>query len=318
MMEAYDRYRDLPAKARGAAIAMGNFDGLHCGHRAVIDSARTAAKTLHAPLGVAVFNPHPKQFFAPGAPAEHLQSDAARARMLDALGVDLLYRLPFERSMSLMDDRAFVRDVLVDGLGIRHVSVGADFHYGRNRVGDAASLRAFGDEYGFGVAIVDLFGENGEKYSSTAVRRALKAGDVHTAAHILGRPWSMEGLVLRGDQRGRTIGVPTANLALDDYVRPRFGVYAGHGRIDGKGPALPGVINIGKRPTVGGEEERLEIHLFDFAGDLYGRMLEVTLEHFLRDEKKFASLDALKEQIAKDMDQARALLQRTAKVDRAG
>ncbi len=318
MMEIYDQYRNLPQTARGAAIAMGNFDGVHMGHRKVIDSARAAARRLDAPLGVAVFNPHPKQFFAPSAPAEQVQSDAARARLLQELGVDILYRLPFERSMSLMDDRAFVRDVLVDGLGVRHVSVGADFHYGRNRVGDAQSLRAFGEEYGFDVAIVDLYGEQGEKYSSTAVRRALKEGDVHTAAHILGRPWSVEGLVLRGAQRGRTIGVPTANLALGDYVRPRFGVYAGHARIDGKGPALPGVINVGKRPTVDGAEERLEIHLFDFAGDLYGRTLEVTLEHFLRDEKKFDSLDALKAQIARDMKQARALLHNTAKVDRTG
>ncbi len=317
-MEVYDQYRNLPARARGAAIAMGNFDGLHLGHQKVIDSARAAARKLDAPLGVAVFNPHPKQFFAPGAPAERLQSDAARARQLQDLGVDILYRLPFERSMSLMDDRAFVRDVLVDGLGVRHVSVGADFHYGRNRVGDAASLRAYGEEYGFDVAIVDLFGKGHEKYSSTAVRRALKEGDVVTAAHILGRPWSVEGLVLRGDQRGRTIGVPTANLALGDYVRPRFGVYAGHARIDGKGPPLPGVINVGKRPTVDGAEERLEIHLFDFAGDLYGRRLEVSLEHFLRDEKKFDSLDALKTQIAADMDEARRLLHNTAKVDRAG
>ncbi len=317
-MTPFDRYRDIPDAARGAAIAMGNFDGVHLGHQIVIQSAAETAKKLDKPMGVAVFNPHPRRFFQPGGAPELLQSDVARARFLESLGVDYLFALPFDRTMSLMDDRAFVRDVLVDGLGISHVSVGADFHYGRDRVGDAQSLARFGDDYDFSVDIVGLQGENGGKYSSSSIRAALKAGDPQKAASILGRPWSMEGLVVRGEQRGRTIGVPTANLSLTDYVRPRFGVYAGRARIDGQGPALPGVINVGVRPTVDGSEERLEIFLFDFAGDLYGRTLEVSLERFIRDEKKFASFDDLKIQIANDIETARTLISQDIEVDRAG
>ncbi len=316
-MDIFDHYKNLPQNARGASVAMGNFDGVHRGHRVVMASARRHAQAANTPFGVAVFNPHPRRFFQPGVAAEQLQSDSARAAMLDDMGVDVLYALPFDRAMSLMDDETFVRDVLVDGLGVKHVSVGADFHYGKDRVGDAASLTRFGKKYGFGVDIVALEGGKAEKFSSSAVRSALKTGDPVEAARILGRPWSMEGLVMRGDQRGRTIGVPTANLSLHDYVRPRFGVYAGRARIDGAGPALPGVINVGVRPTVDGAEERLEIHLFDFAGDLYGRTLEVTLEHFLRDEKKFNGLEALKAQISKDMDNARTCLEKSAEVDRS-
>ncbi len=321
-MQIFDQYTDIPQAARGTAIAMGNFDGVHRGHQLVIKSAAQAAQKLGVPLGVAVFKPHPKQFFQPGSAPEQVQSDAARARTLEALGVDYLFVLPFDRTMSLMDDETFVRDVLVKGLGISHVSVGADFHYGRDRVGDTASLQRYGKAYGFGVDIVGLDGEAEEKFSSSAIRAALKAGEPEKAAKILGRPWTMEGLVERGEQRGRTIGVPTANLSLNDYVRPRFGVYAGRARIDGRGAALPGVINVGVRPTVDGAEERLEIYLFDFAGDLYGRMLEVSLEHFIRDEKKFSGLEALKAQIAEDIETARTFLERdqevNREVDRAG
>lgn len=318
MIEVFDRFTDLPGAARGAAIAMGNFDGVHIGHRRVIESAKTAAHAHNCPVGVAVFNPHPRRFFQPGIALERLQSDGARARLLGQMGVNALYALPFDRTMSLMDDRGFVRDVLVQGLGVRHVSVGADFHYGRDRIGDATSLRHFGEEYGFSVDIVPLKGDGtDEKYSSTAVRRALKEGEATLAAQILGRPWTIEGLVERGEQRGRTIGIPTANLSMGDYVRPRYGVYAGHARIDAQGTALPGIINIGVRPTVDGTEERLEIYLFDFAGDLYGRVLEVSLEGFIRDEQKFAGLEALKAQINEDIEQARAMLAKTTKVDRA-
>ncbi len=321
-MQTFDHYINIPKDARGAAIAMGNFDGVHLGHQVVIESAAKAAQKLKAPLGVAVFNPHPRRFFQPGSAPERLQSDAARARLLEERDVSFLFALPFDRSMSMMDDRAFARDVLVDGLGVSHVSVGADFHYGRDRVGDTKSLQILGKEYGFDVSVVDLEGGGAEKYSSSAVRRALKEGDVAQVTHILGRRWCIEGLVMRGEQRGRTIGVPTANLSLGDYVKPRFGVYAGRARIEAKGAFLPGVINIGVRPTVDGVEARLEIYLFDFAGDLYGRTLEVSLEHFIRDEQKFSGLDELKAQIAKDIGTARDLLERDSKVngevDRAG
>jgi riboflavin kinase / FMN adenylyltransferase len=316
-MQIFEHYSDIPQTARGAAIAMGNFDGVHLGHQVVINSAKKAAQKLGVPLGVAVFNPHPRKFFQPGSAPDRLQSDAARARALEAMGVDFLYALPFDRAMSLMSDETFVQDVLVEGLAVCHVSVGADFHYGRDRVGDVQSLSRFGQQFGFSVEGVELQGERHEKFSSSAVRAALKAGEPQEAARILGRPWTLEGLVIRGEQRGRTIGIPTANLTLGDYVRPRFGVYAGRARIDGQGAALPGVINIGVRPTVDGSEERLEIYLFDFAGDLYGRTLEVSLEQFIRDEQKFSGLDALKTQIAKDCETARTLLAKDIEVDRS-
>lgn len=308
----------LDRAERGAAIAMGNFDGVHKGHRKVIASAAQAADRLDAPLGVAVFHPHPRKFFQPSANPARLQSNAGRARELGRLGVKFLYAIPFDRSLSMMTDEEFAKTVLVDGFGIRHVSVGANYHFGRNRMGNAESLTRLGHEMGFSVDVVDLQGDDAFAFSSTRVREALKTGDCETAADILGRLWAIEARVEFGDQRGRTIGFPTANLELGEYLRPRSGVYAAFARVEGEGPWLPGVANIGHRPTVGGTQERLEIHLFDFAGDLYGRSLEVSLLHFLRDEKKFDGLDALKTQIGKDVETAKALTSDYLSMDRTG
>ncbi len=316
-MQILDQYKKLDAENRGAAIALGNFDGVHKGHREVIASAARAANQLSCPLGVAVFHPHPKQFFMPSAPPSRLQSDAARADSIQGLGAQLLYMLPFDRAMSLMTDREFARDVLHDGLGIRHVSVGENYHFGKDRMGTVSSLSALGEEFGFGVDAVKLAGSE-HRFSSTRVREALQDGNCDAASAILGRLWTLEGRVEFGQQRGRTIGVPTANLSLADYLRPRFGVYAAFAQIEGEGPLLPGVVNIGVRPTLEGKDERLEIHLFDFTGDLYGRVLKVSLLEFIRDEKKFDGLAALQAQIGLDIDTAVTATTRYLQVDRAG
>lgn len=298
---------------RGASVALGNFDGLHLGHQAVIAAAR-AAKAESAPLGVAVFDPHPRRFFVPHAEPFRILSDTVRDRLLAELGVDVLYRLPFDRALSLMDDRAFATEVLGKAMGVAHVAVGADFRFGRDRVGDSSSLERLGQELGFGVTSLGPVGSAGAsgkaamRVSSTVIREAIKAGDMALAARLMTRPWTVDGVVERGDQRGRTIGFPTANLSLGDLVRPKLGVYAVAARIEGDPKLVKGVANIGRRPTFGGEDERLEAHFFDFEGDLYGRRIEVEVRAFLRPERKFDGLEALKAQIAADAAAARAAL----------
>jgi len=316
-MQILDQYHGLADEHRGAAIALGNFDGVHLGHAQVIGCAAVASHRLSCPLGVAVFQPHPKQFFMPSAAPTNLQTPAARARLLQAHGAQILYRLPFERTMSLMSDVEFATQVLHDGLGVSHVSIGENYRFGRDRVGDASSLKRLGEKLGFSVAAVPLAGGQ-KRYSSTRIRTALQSGDCETATRILGRMWTVEGRVQFGQQRGRTIGVPTANLSIAEILRPRFGVYAAFAKIEGEERMLPGVVNIGTRPTLDGKEERLEIHLFDFTGDLYGRMLEVSLLTFLRDEQKFDSFDALKAQIDLDIKHAKTLTTEYLRVDSTG
>ncbi len=232
-----------------------------------------------------------------------------RDRLLDEMGVDALYRIPFDRTLSLMDDRAFARDVLAGALGIAHVAVGEDFRFGRDRVGDVESLTRLGRELGFGVSVVaPVGGADAERVSSSAVRGAIRAGDMAAAARMMTRPWIVDGVVQRGDQRGRGIGFPTANVPLGELVRPRLGVYAVTVRIEGEREERPGVANIGRRPTFGGEDERLEAHLFDFEGDLYGRRIEVAVRAFVREERRFDGIEALKAQIAADAAAAREML----------
>jgi riboflavin kinase/FMN adenylyltransferase len=298
----------VPPALRGASIALGNFDGVHLGHRAVVEAAAHAARGR--PLAAAVFNPHPRRHFKPDAPPFRLQSAHQRAEALFALGVGAVHELHFDAAMAAMTDEAFVRDVLVARLGAAHVAVGFDFRFGRERMGDAQSLTALGARYGFTVEIVDAVDDAGHetKVSSTAVRAALAAGDCARAAELLGRPWAIEGVVIDGAKRGRTIGFATANVGLADYVRPLFGVYATTTDI-GDGVWLPGVSNCGVKPTVGGDNAPLlETHIFDVAPDLYGKRIETRLVAFLRPEKKFDSFEALTQQIAEDAARARAAL----------
>jgi riboflavin kinase / FMN adenylyltransferase len=297
----------IPHDARGAAIALGNFDGVHAGHQAVIASARAVAEQTGVALGVAVFEPHPRRFFKPDTPPFRLQTTPQRARALSEIGVQEVFEIGFDAALAGSTDREFAGRVLRDLLGVTHVSIGADFRFGKGRSGDAASLTALGAEFGFTVDAVAPVG-GAEKISSSDIREAIACGDMAKARDQLTRPWAIEGEVLRGFERGRTLGMPTANVALGEYVRPRLGVYAV--RVDiGDGPWMPGVASVGVNPTVGAlPEPLLEAHLFDFSGDLYGRTIEVELIAFLRDEAKFDSLGELKRQMTQDVIDARRAL----------
>jgi riboflavin kinase/FMN adenylyltransferase len=299
----------VPDDARGAAIALGNFDGVHLGHQAVISSARAVADARGAALGAAVFEPHPRRYFQPDAPPFRLQTPQQRARALGAAGVREVFEIGFDAAMAQSSDREFAKRVLSDCFGATHVSVGADFRFGRGRMGDAASLRRLGAEFGFSVDAVAPVAHRGAQVSSTSIRAAIAAGDMAAAAALLGRPWAIEGEVQRGFERGRDLGFPTANLALGEYVRPRLGIYAV--RVDaGSAAWLPGVASVGVNPTVGAlPEPVLEAHLFDFSGDLYGRTIEVEMVAFLREEVNFGDVNAMKAQMRQDViDARRALL----------
>ena len=308
-MRTFNRYHDLPKAARGAVVALGNFDGLHRGHQAVIAQVRSIAADLGAPSAVGVFRPHPRLFFKPDSPPFRLMSAGLREGLLEELSVDLLFELPFDADMRDMDDVQFVDAVLHRGLGARHVVVGADYGFGKNRCGDVDSLTRLGAERGIGVTPVSPVGlhELYGKYGSTEIRKALAQGDVFHAQHMLSRPWSVDGVVAEGQKRGRTIGFPTANLPFGDLVRPKPGVYAVEVHVAGEPDWRPGVANTGTRPTVGGEEARLEVYIFDFDRDIYGQRITVRFRSFIRDERKFDGLEALKAQIARDADGARAI-----------
>lgn len=308
-MRSFNRYTDLPDDVRGAVIALGNFDGLHRGHQAVIEQVREIATQHDAPIGIGLFRPHPYRYFKPDAPPFRLMSPGLREGVLGELGVDLLFELPFDETLRDMDDAEFIETVLHQGLGIRHVVVGEDYGFGKNRCGNVESLKRLCSERGIGVTTVSPVGLHKMygKYGSTEIRKALQQGDVFHAQHMLSRPWMVDGVVAMGQQRGRTIGFPTANLDFGDLVRPKFGVYAVECHIAGEAEWRPGVANTGTRPTVDGEEARLEVHIFDFDQDIYGQRLMVRFRSFIREEQKFESFDDLRKQIARDADGARAI-----------
>jgi riboflavin kinase/FMN adenylyltransferase len=299
---------------RGAVLAIGNFDGVHRGHAALIGQVRERARAEGRPSAVLTFEPHPRSVFFPASAPFRLTPFRVKERELDRLGVALLFVQHFDRAFAAKSAEAFIEEVLVAAVGASHIFVGYDATFGAGRRGTPEVLRARGERYGFGVTVLDpVRGADAGLYSSTHIRELLKAGKPREAAVALGRHWEIDGRVAEGDRRGRTIGFPTANLGLGEYLRPAFGVYAV--RVSGDGPDDPlagrlvgGVANIGLRPTVGGLVPRLEAHLFDTDCDLYGRHLRVALVEFIRPERKFAGLDALKAQIAEDAARARALL----------
>ena len=304
---------NLGVEDRHAAVAYGNFDGVHLGHQRVIADAAAAAKRLGAPLGVVSFEPHPQQLFHPGAPPFRLMNAHQLARTVEALGGERLYLVPFGTEMAALSDRDFVKDVLVGGLGVRHVAVGFDVTFGKDRSGDPAAMARYGLEYGFAVSIADPVEAEAGKISSTAVRAHLRAGRPDLAASILGRPFAIEGLVQKGRQLGRKLGFPTANVPLGEYVAPRFGVYATRTLLkDGRN--LPGVANIGVNPTTGVVAPRLEVWLFDFDEDIYGEIIETALIAFLRDEEAFVDatgafdIPAMVAQVHRDAAEARAIM----------
>lgn len=305
-MHIFRDWAALPAAARGATVALGNFDGVHRGHAALIRAAHAARPD--APLAVLTFEPHPREVFRPDDPPFRLTLPAERASLLAALGVHLLYELPFTPAFSLMSADAFVAEVLHAGLGARHLVSGHDFAFGHRRRGDTAFLTAQAERRGMGVTLVPLLADTEGPLSSTRIRRALQDGYPERAALELGRDWAIRGVVAHGDARGRTIGFPTANIGLGRHLEPARGVYAVTARLP-DGREFGGAANIGRRPTVNqGPESRLEVNLFGFDGDLYGTELTVALVAYLRPEVKFAGLDALRAQIAADVIEAGSVL----------
>ena len=295
---------------RGAAAAIGNFDGVHLGHQAVIDIARAEASRLGVPLGVMTFEPHPREFFAPDAPAFRLMSAETRAHRMAKLGVEKLYEVPFNAGLAALTPREFAETVIHQRLGLAHVVVGADFRFGKGRAGSAEDLVAFGAELGFGVTLAELVELAQGEVSSTAIRNALIEGRPRDAAAMLGHWHRIDGEVIRGDQRGRDLGFPTANISIEGLHPPRHGVYAVKVDVLG-GPhegTYDGASSIGVRPTFGFNHPNCETFLFDFMGDLYGTHISVALVDYLRPEEKFDSLDALITQMYADCDQARRIL----------
>ena len=305
-MRIFHDWRDLPDDARGASIALGNFDGVHLGHATVLRAAHAARPD--APLAVLTFEPHPREVFRPDDPPFRLTLSPERADALAALGCTLLYELPFNQVFSLMLADTFVGEVLHRGLGARHLTTGVDFAFGHRRGGDAGFLAARAEALDMGVTQVPALTDAGGPLSSTRIRRALQDGYPERATVELGRPWAIRGEVAHGDKRGRTIGFPTANVALGRHLEPARGVYAVTIRL-ADGRICNGAANIGRRPTVNaGTESRLEVNLFDFDGDIYGTEITVALIAYIRPEIKFSGLDALKTQIAADAAEARRLL----------
>lgn len=314
MVPVFDDWRAVPPEWKGGAVALGNFDGVHRGHQALLAEAKEQAGALGAPVLALTFEPHPRGFFVPDTGPFRLTLPPAKARLLAEYGVQAVLAQHFDAAFAALPADAFVADVLLKGLGARHVVCGYDFTFGARRSGNVERLRAEGKARGFGVTVLDPVMREGEIYSSTRIREALRAGWITEAAGLLGHAWEIEGAVELGDQRGRTIGFPTANVDLGEHLRPRFGVYAVRALVDGQESQgwRDGVANLGKRPTFGKLKENFEVHLFDFAGDLYGRVLRVAMVDFIRPEMKFAGLDQLKAQIAADGEAARKVLKATS------
>lgn len=304
-MQIHQDWQWLDPAARGASVAMGNFDGVHRGHQAVIDMARGPG-----PLGIITFEPHPRQFFAPQGPAFRLMNAEARANRLAKLGVEHLYQLPFNPGVAALSPEDFAREVLAEGLGIRHIVVGEDFCFGKGRCGTAQDLQRLGQRFGFDTTIAPLIKAEGVEISSTAIRDALTEGRTRDAHAMLGHWHRIEGEVVHGEKRGRTLGFPTANMDLTGLHLPRLGVYAVMVDVL-TGPqagSYIGAASLGVRPMFGGIVPNLETYLLDFKGDLYGRHLSVALVEFLRPEMKFDGLPALIDQMQADCARSRAVL----------
>ncbi|WP_294392862.1 bifunctional riboflavin kinase/FAD synthetase [uncultured Sphingomonas sp.] len=297
----------LPEALRGGVIALGNFDGFHLGHQAVVGRAVARAREQGRPAIVATFDPHPARHFRPDAPHFRLTTIAQRARLFAQAGADATLVLGFDGALAGLSPEQFVHDQLVGRFGAAGVVTGEDFTFGRARAGTAALLAALGAERGLAADTVAPVASAEGVVSSSRIRQALRDGDCATAARLLSRPFAIQGAVVHGDKRGRELGYPTANLELGDYVRPRYGIYAVRGHL-ADGRVVGGVANLGIRPSFDPPKELLEPYFFDFSGDLYGQVIEVALIAFLRGEARFDSMDALIRQMGCDSAAAQAIL----------
>ena len=310
-MKVVRGFDGLPSDLRGAVFAVGNFDGLHHGHRAVIDQAKEIALAAGAPCGIITFEPHPRHYFSPDDPPFRLTPFSRKQTILEAWGVDCMVAVPFDAALAATTAELFVKDGLVAGLGVGHLVVGHDFAFGHKRRGDIAFLKGQANAFGFGVTVVSAhLAENGALYSSRAIRELLQSGRPGDAAESLGRWWAVDGVVKHGDARGRDLGFPTANLELGDYLQPSLGIYAVRaGVVEAGGTTWhDAAANLGVRPTFDGRTILLEVHLLDFNGDLYGRTLDVSFVEYLRPEERFADVESLIVQMRADCAQAREIL----------
>lgn len=298
----------IPARIARPVLAIGNFDGVHRGHRAVINAALAMAQTLNRPAVALTFEPHPRSFFQPDANLFRLTPGQQKLDCLARTGLAGAIVLPFDAALARVPAEDFVEEILVRRFGASGVVVGFDFHFGRARAGSPAFLREAGARLGFPVEVVEPALDEGDPISSSAIRNALAAGQVGHAAHMLGRPWSVRATVIHGDKRGRDLGYPTANLTMPAGTQLAFGIYAVRARFDGH--VVDGVASYGRRPTFDNGRPLLEVHLFDFSGDLYGRELDVAFHGYLRPELKFDDIDALIAQMNKDSAAARLVLAR--------
>jgi riboflavin kinase / FMN adenylyltransferase len=303
-MERLDGGSAVPERFRGGIVALGNFDGFHKGHQAVVARAVHRARAEGRPVLVATFDPHPVRHFKPDLPPFRLTTLDQRERLFAAAGADAMIVFRFDDQLASVTAPDFVTDYLVSRIGAEGVVTGEDFTFGKGRGGDVEQLMFLGRANQMSVDAVAPVVEDGEAVSSSRIRDALQAGDCDSAARLLTRPFAIEGVVEHGDQRGRTLGYPTANIPLASYLRPRFGIYAVRGRL-GDGRLLGGAANLGTRPTFDPPRELLEPYFFDFDGDLYGQTVEVELLSFLRDEARFDDIEALKAQMAADCEEAR-------------
>ena len=310
-MQIIRDFQFVEPEDRGASVAIGNFDGVHLGHQSVIELARSAAPDV--PLGVMTFEPHPREYFAPDAPPFRLMRGNTRAHRLQKLGVNKLYELPFNAALAGLTPKEFARNVICNGLGLSHVVVGADFCFGRGRSGTPRDLQRFGKDMGFGVTIAPLIERSEHVVSSTAIRAALSEGRPQDAAAMLGHWHRIEGEVVGGEQRGRELGFPTANMSIKGLHPPKFGVYAVVLDVL-EGPhqgGYRGAASVGTRPMFHGEIPNIETFLFDFSGDLYGTTLSVGLVDYLRPEMTFDNLDDLIAQMNADCARAGEILAAT-------
>ena len=302
-----DHRRPVPEGLRGAIVALGNFDGFHLGHQAVVAETVRWARAEGRPAIVATFDPHPVRHFAPHVPWFRLTSLEQREELFAAAGADAMLVFAFDGEQAATTAEDFVR-LLGAQLGAAGVVTGDDFTFGRDRAGNVAVLAAEGARHGIAARTVGPVAQGGLAVSSSRIRDALKAGECEAATRLMTRPFAIRATVQHGDKRGRTIGYPTANLDMGHYLRPRYGVYAVTARVLATGEALQGAANLGVRPQFEPPKELLEPYFFAFDGDLYGREIEVALHHFLRPEAKFASLAELQTQMAQDCARARELL----------
>ena len=307
-MELIRGLHNLRARHHGCVATIGNYDGVHRGHQAVLGQLAEEARRRGLPSTVMIFEPMPREFFAPDKASPRVASLREKLEDLVSTGVDRVLCVRFDARFAALSPREFITRILVEGLGVRFLAVGDDFRFGHRREGDFAFLQRAGDEQGFAVEHLPAFCLDDARVSSTRIREALMAGEMEKARHLLGRPYRIDGRVVSGQRLGRGLGVPTANLPLRERRAVRFGVYAA--RVDTlAGKALPAAVSIGVRPTVPGEDCLLEAHVLDFDGDLYGQRIRVRLLHYLRAEQRFENLEYLRAQMQKDIAQARAWLQ---------